>query len=498
MKRLRQYVLHGSIYGKLMLLIGLLSGVPLIVLPFVSAEAKYIPAFLFPMLFSLALGYIICVKTHRQKEIIKKAWQSPLQHGSLPVLFVWGYSFLMGALPLIISGRVGFVAAIFESVSSWTTAGLTVLDVQTMPQIFLFHRSFMQYCGGLGFIVMMAIVIQGKHSMSLFNAEGHRERLMPSLRRTSRTILKMYVGFLAAGILLYWLFGMSPFDAVCHAMTAISTAGFTTKSGSIGEYSSLSIELITILLMLAGASNFAILLSLTEGKIRNIFRITEMKFMIGILSVFIFLSTCSLAVNMNMGIGESLRQATFGVVSILSTTGYSTMDYSTWPPFALGLIMLLMIIGGSTGSTAGGIKLSRTYLLLRITRENIRKSVSPKNKITFPTFNTARGKMPVDESLIMETFGFIACYMGILVIGTLLITLTAGCSLSVAMFEFASALGTVGLSNGLTNADTNTATLIVEMAGMILGRLEIFVVFFGLGSAVRLVKQRLAKAPQHS
>jgi trk system potassium uptake protein TrkH len=216
--------------------------------------------------------------------------------------------------------------------------------------------------------------------------------------------------------------------------------------------------------------------------------------------VFVPLTAFSLAAQLDMGAGESFRQALFGVTTTFSTTGYSTMNYAQWPPFAVGLLILLMIIGGGAGSTAGGIKLSRAYFLLRITRENIRRRVSPAIKTAAPSYNTVRGKAPIDNALITDTFGFIACYIGVFIIGTLLLTLTADCSLMDAMFEFASAFGTVGITNGMTGAHTNAATLIIEMIGMTLGRLEIFVVLFGisagLGAAVRKVKAALPFKPR--
>ena len=493
LRRLKRFLVDSSNYGKLIILIGLLVGFPLVVLPFFPTEARHALAFIAPMAFSLLLGAIICRATYRRKER-NTEWQSPLQRGSLAILFVWCYSSLMGAMPFVISGQLSFARALFESVSGWTTTGLTVVDVAAMPKVFLFHRSFMQYSGGLGFVLMMAMVVQGKHSMALYNAEGHVDRLMPSLRQTSRAITAIYGGFLALGTIAYRVFGMRLFDAVCHTMSALSTAGFTTQAGSIGAYDSLPIELATVVLMLVGASNFAILFLLTEGKVREIFRVTEMRFMAGLMAVFVPLSACSLAAGLGMGVLKSLRHALFGVVTVFSTTGYSIMDYSSWTPFGSGLLILLMVIGGCAGSTAGGIKLSRTYLLIRITRENIRKRLSPAIKTAAPTYNTANGRTPIDSALVSDTFGFIACYVGIFILGTLLVTVTADCSLQDAMFEFASAFGTVGISNGLTNPTTNTATLAVEMVGMVLGRLEVFVVFIGMYSGAHMLRLWLRRS----
>ena len=494
MKWLINIISAGSYYGKLILLTGLLVAVPLVVLPFYPIELRYGPAFLYPAIFSLVLGFAICAKTYRRQESTSE-WQNPMLKGSLPVLFVWCYSFLVGAIPFVIGGSLSFSHALFESISGWTTTGLTIVeDVAAMPRIFLFHRSFMQYCGGLGFILMMVMVIQGKQSMNLYSAEGHLDRIAPNLKRTARIIFRLYSRFLVFGALLYRFFGMELFDAVCHTMSALSTAGFTTQAGSIGSYGSLPIELITVVLMLVGASNFSVLLLLTEGKVRQVLRFTELRFLLGLLAIFVPLSALSLMVDRGMGIGEGLRNALFGVVTTFSTTGYATMDYAGWPPFALGLLLLLMIIGGSAGSTAGGIKLSRTYFLVRITYDTIRKRLSPNQSVTSPSYTAVQGQMPIDASLVADTFGFIVCYMATFIAGTLLLTLTADCPLFDAMFEFASALGTVGISNGLTNAGTNVPTLIVEMSGMVLGRLEVLVVFVGISSCFQALKSKLRRA----
>lgn len=489
---MRQYITRSSIYGKSILLIGMLIAVPLVVLPFYPEEIPYASSFIIPAALSIALGLAVCFLMPNKEESVTE-WQAPLQRGSLPVLFTWCSAFLMGAIPFVISGQLSFIHALFESVSGWSTTGLSVADVTALPHIFLFHRSFMQYCGGLGFIIVMVMLVQGKQAMNLFNAEGHPDKLMPNLKQTAWIIFILYNSFLMAGTLLYSFFGMGLFDAVCHTMSALSTAGFTTQAGSIGEYGSLPIEIITIVLMLIGSTNFAILLLLVKRKFRQVLRISEFRFMLGLILIFVPLTALSLISERGMGIGEGLHNALFGVVTTFTTTGYSTMNYAGWPPFAVGLLILLMIIGGCAGSTAGGIKLSRTYLLIRITRENICKRLSSAHKTTNSNYYKAQEKTAINSALIADTTGFIACYAGILIIGTLLITLTEGCTLFDAMFEFTSAFGTVGISNGLTNAHTGTGTLIVEMVGMMLGRLEIFIVFVGIYSGIKALKRRFPK-----
>lgn len=183
----------------------------------------------------------------------------------------------------------------------------------------------------------------------------------------------------------------------------------------------------------------------------------------------------------------------FDVSSALSTTGYSGMSYTSWPPFAIGVLILMMLVGGGIGSTADGIKFSRVYLLLRITMQNIRKRLLPPRSVEVPYCVRAQGKTAIDATLAMDTTGFVACYFGFFILGVLLLTVTAGCSLTEAMFEFVSALGTVGLSIGLTTPTTGSAALIVEMFGMILGRLESFIVLIGAYSEITVLKQKIRK-----
>ena len=207
----------------------------------------------------------------------------------------------------------------------------------------------------------------------------------------------------------------------------------------------------------------------------------------------------SLSHGLGLGFGEALRQALFNASSALSTTGYATMGYDTWPAFAVGILILLMLIGGGMGSTAGGLKLTRVYLLLRMIGQNLKRKLVPGRLVDTPTYTKAQGKAKIDDTLCSDTLGFVGCYLLLFIAGALALTLTAECGLTEAMFEFASALGTVGLSIGLTGPATGSATLIVEMIGMIMGRLEIFIVltgiYFGL-NRVKFIRREHKKARQ--
>ena len=401
---------------------------------------------------------------------------------------MWGI--FIGAMPFVFSGLLTPVKAAFESASGWTTAGLSVMDVETIPCIFLFHRSFMQYCGGLGFVIIMVMLVIGKQSMNLFNAEGHPDKLKPNLKKTAQIIFFIYNGFLIVGTIFFYILGMNFFESLCHAMCALSTGGFSTRTNSIGEYNSLSIEIVTIILMLIGSTNFAVLLLLIKGKLKQVIKISEIRFFVILLLIFISVTAFSLN-GEGIGFGKAFRYSAFNIVSALSTAGYSTVGYTDWPPFTIGIMILLMLIGGGIGSTSGGIKLTRIYLTLRLAALNLKKKSLSQRNVTAPYYIKAQGKTKIDENVMSDLIGFVVFYTGIFIIGSLLMTLTENCNLTEAMFEFASAFGTVGLSIGITGTSTGTATLIIEMIGMLLGRLEIFIVLIGLCSGVKVAKAHL-------
>ena len=465
--------------GKLMVMIGLLVIAPMVILPFYSQDIGYAVYFLLPGLLSILAGGLVCAFGKRETYFSSDR-QKAQQHSNNTVLFTWFWGVAVGAMPFFLSGQLKLVQAIFESVSGWTTTGLSVMDVTRTSHIFLFYRSFMQYCGGLGFVLMMVMLVSGKRSMDLFNAEGHPDKLMPNLKQTAQTIFEMYIIFLIVGTAAYVICGMPLFDSLCHAMCSLSTGGFSTKLNSIGEYRSLPIEIVTIVLMLIGTTNFAVLLLLLRGKWRQAFQVSEVRFLF--LLLLIFVPVMALSLSGSMGFGAGLRHALFNAASALSTTGYATMSYENWPSFTIGLMILLMLIGGGIGSTAGGLKLTRVYLILRMIGLNVKRKLLSQRCVDAPTYVKAQGRTKIDGELCSDTVGFVGCYLLLFLAGALLLTLTAGCGLETAMFEFASALGTVGLSIGLTGPMTNNATLIVEMIGMILGRLEIFIVLTGFYS----------------
>lgn len=491
MKKIKKLLANRSNLGKLIMIVGLLVMVPILVVPFYPEEVVHIPFFLAPGIFSILLGGVLIVLI--KKTEIESSFQKLMEYSHLIVLSAWIYGFIMGAIPFYISGMLTFPQALFESVSGWTTTGLSVVDVSQTPQIYLFHRSFMQFCGGVGFVMVMIMFIQGKYAMSLFSAEGHPDKLMPNLKNTARTIIWMFIVLLIIGVGLYALFDMPIFDGFVHAMSALSTGGFSNKVDSIGAYNSIGIEAVTIILMLVGTMNFAVLLLIMKGDFKRVAKVSEVKLLTFLTVVFTAIIGGALFLEVYPRLDYSLRVALFNVVSAISTTGYSTVYYNDWPEYAIGLIIVLMLIGGGIGSTAGGLKLTRVVVLQKVAFDNFIKRISPSRKIRTLFITKAQGKTVIDQDLMEDTGSFFYLYMVIFIFGSLAISYTSGFGLLESMFDFSSALGTVGLSVGIATASATPPTLFVLMAGMILGRLEIFIVLVGIYSAGKLIKESLLK-----
>lgn len=476
-----------NIYGWMMMLEGGLLFVPLVVLPFFPEDAVWLPWFVVPGGLSVLLGKLVGLHSRSMASILQEKKSCQV------VLFAWAYGFFITMLPFLGLRKYRLTQILFESVSGLTTTGLSVLDVTSMAPIYLFYRSFLQFVGGLGFVMMMLVFFQDKDSMEMYIAEGHSDRLMPNIGRTAHVIFLMYSGFLALGVILYRLSGVSLFEGLLHAMCALSTGGFSNRLYSIGEYNSLPVELVTVLLMLVGTTNFAALLLLIKGKWRQLVKVSEIRFMLLLSVAFIPLMAIFLVMQNGYGGAEALRLSFFNAFSALSTTGFATCDYGAWGAAAIGIMVLLMLIGGGAGSTAGGIKLSRVYLVMRRLFSNIGGKFGPERRVKNIYFvKPVEGKVQIRGALMEEASTYMGAYLLIYMAGVLALTLAANCTLTEAMFEFASALGTVGLTIGVTSAESGNAVLWIEIIGMVLGRLEIFSVLLGIAHAGAMLRKRRA------
>ncbi|MDR3021462.1 MAG: TrkH family potassium uptake protein [Clostridiales bacterium] len=467
-------------FGRLMILIGIVTLMPVCVIPFFLSNAKYFFAFFLPSLLSVLLGMFLCSLPQKKRATYYEGFSSIIKHSSLTVIFAWSYAIFIAAIPFLFLGNLNFIQALFESASSWTTTGLRVVNPEDTPQIFLFHKSFMQFCGGVGFVLMMVMIIQNKHSMSLFRFEGHDDQLRPSLIKTARMIFILYILLFLLGTVLYIICGMPIFDSIVNTMSALSTGGASTKVNSIAEYNSVLIEAVTILLMLLGMTNFGVLILLTKRKFKQVTKVSELRIGGLVFLISIPLIATSLFLGLSISFGQGLRYSIFNVVSGLSTTGFTTLDFSVIPNFAIFIFIMIMLIGGSAGSTSGGLKLNRLYLMFRGVGLHVKTKLSPNSRILTGFYYKGQGKIAIDDTLIKDTFVFSFLYFLTFVILALLLCVTADIGIVDSLFNSASITSTTGFSINLFDQYTNNLTLVVSTIGMLIARLEIITILTGI------------------
>jgi len=470
-----------GIFGILLIFVGGLILLPLLALPFYPEELDQALYFVIPAAAAILIGFLL--KLLRPRYDIKLN----LRQGAAIVLGIWVSAALFSSLPFMLSGMLNFTQSYFEAMSGWTTTGLSVVDVTTAPHIFLLFRSIMQFFGGLGFVLIVVSALSETFGMRLYSAEGHSDKLLPNLAKSSRMIIAIYMGYFIAGTILYVIAGMPVFDAVNICMAALSTGGFAVTPDSIAAYHSFIIELITIVLMILGATNFLIHLLLIRRKFRKIINLSELKFMLFLLGVSIPLVAVVSLKDLYGNFGEALRVSLFNITSALTTTGFQTVSYSNWPAFAWLILIVMMIIGGGAGSTAGGIKYGRVYVMLKAFVWNMKRKFLPEHAVGNISINRPEGKVYIEPEIYSEAANYVFIYTIILLAGTGILS-AYGYSFQDSLFEYASALGTVGLSVGVTTPDMPAVALWSMTVGMLLGRLEIYVVFIGMIKIAKDIK----------
>jgi trk system potassium uptake protein TrkH len=421
--------------------------------------------------------------------LLRRLFPSPpnvslsIQEGGVIVLISWIVVILFSAWPFMAVLRLPFSRAVFESVSGWTTTGLSVVDVTKAGSMILFWRSTMQLAGGAGLAIIMMSAIVGPTGVGLSTAEGRGDQLVPQVRQSARLVLIIYTCYAAIGILAYYVAGMSVFDAVNHSFAAVSTGGFSTRVDSIGYWDSATIEAVTLALMVLGNLSFVTAWSLWRARLRLVVRNGEVRLMAALIplsAAAAFVFTCK---RLYPDIDKAFRVAIFETVSALTTTGFSTVSYSKWNAFGVFVLIVLMLIGGGTCSTAGGIKQFRVYLFWKLLIWEVKRSLMPRTSVMERPLWEGNRRIFVDDARVRQVGVFVFLYLMTYVLGTMVLC-ASGYTLQDSLFEFASAIGTVGLSIGVTSPDMPNVALWAETCAMFLGRLEFLVVFT---SVIKLV-----------
>jgi len=439
----------------------------------------------------------------------RTAPDSMYQRESLALVgFSWILAAGLGALPFMISGTlVNPVDAYFESMSGFTTTGSTVLqDIEATPRGILFWRSMTQWLGGIGIAVLVVAVLPylGAGGKQLFKLEapGPESRTFrPRIRDTATFLCRFYVGLSAVLFVLLWLEGMSPFDAICHTFAAVSTGGFSTRQASLGAFDSNLITITVLLFMVIAATNFGLFFAALRGQQKAFWRDAEFQIFLGILGVATILITLNLMglhghphadlkaaleegfegsryehiEEQSYGFVEAFRMSAFQAASIMTTTGFVTDDFDLWPHFSRSLLLILMFVGGCGGSTAGGFKVIRIIMLVKMAYWRLERSFRPK------TIRVVRvGEHVVEDEIQRQVSGFFVLYLMWFLLGTVLIS-GFGLPFETSTTAVLATMNNIGPGLGLVGANVDYHLLppvvkIFLSFCMVLGRLEIFTI----------------------
>ena len=388
-----------------------------------------------------------------------------------------------GSLPFLLSTQdFTFSEAFFESMSGITTTGATIIsDLDNSPKSILLWRAIMQWLGGIGIVVMAITILPllKVGGMQLFKMEGpdSTEKILPRTIEVATVIISTYIVLTLMCGFFYWIFGMTIFDSVSHAMTTIATGGFSTHNDSIGFFKSSNIEIVASIFIILGSIPFISYLKFTKGNRKIFFKDVQIRgliylLVISVIIMFLYL----LIINYESSLFDKVRISSFNVISILSGTGYVTDDFGLWGKFSLIFFLLLMFIGGCAGSTACGIKIFRLQMLLIFLKNQIKKLISP-NSVIIAKYNNQKISDDFINSVIIFIFTFLFIFLIIAMLlsisGLDFITSISGAASSIS--NVGPGLGDIIGPNGNYKAIPDISKWILS-AGMLLGRLELFAV----------------------
>lgn len=437
---------------------------------------------------TILAGSLFMLTTRDHKKEIKK------REGYIVVTFGWIFMSLSGTFPYLFTKTIpSFTNAFFETMSGYTTTGATILEkIEGLPEGILFWRSMTHWIGGMGIIVLAIAILPllGIGGMQLFAAEApgpSADKLHPRITDTAKRLWLIYVGYTVAETILLQLAGMTFFDAINHALCTLSTGGFSTKDASIAYWNGDPvIQYIIILFMFLAGTNFVLSYFAFKGKIQKVLKDEEFRFYTIFIILFTLISTAIIYTQVDvqpsayhpMVWGElesDFRHSLFQVIAVITTTGFVTADFTSWTSFLTIFFFGLMFLGGSAGSTSGGVKVVRHLLMIKNGLLEFKRTLHPRAIIPVRYNNKS-----VSEQIVYNILGFFILYMLLFIIGALVLGFV-GLDFESAVGGAASSLGNVGPGLGTLNPLENYNS--IPPFGkwwcaflMLLGRLELFTV----------------------
>jgi len=402
--------------------------------------------------------------------------------GFFIVVMFWTLLSFFGALPIYLfqNPDILFTDAMFEAVSGLTTTGSTVLSgLDDMPKSLLYHRQQLQWLGGMGIIVLAVAILPmlGVGGMQLYRAETpgpmKDSKLTPRITETAKALWYIYLALTITCALCYWFAGMSAFDAIGHSFSTVATGGLSTHDQSIGYFNSIAIEAVCVFFMFISSCNFALHFACWQNKaLRHYIKDSEVRFYFFALVSIIIISALFLWYSQEYSsIAEAFRYSVFEVVTVASSSGFGTADFSHWPALVIGLLFITSFMGGCAGSTSGGIKVIRVLLIFKLLACELKKLIHPASVSV-----TKVGNKPVSERIVGAVSAYLGAYLLVFMI-LLMAVLATGLDFVTGFSVIASALNNLGPALGDAASNFGSLPIVTKWVlclGMLLGRLEIF------------------------
>ncbi len=431
-------------------------------------------AFVITILTAVILGFFLSRKEKKKRHIIT------VKEGLAIVSYGWIILSLIGALPLFLSGGVPtYIDAFFETVSGFTTTGATVIEgVEKLPMGVMFWRSFTHWIGGMGILVFTISLLPalGVGGFQIFKAESPGPiagKIAPKMKDTAKLLYTIYMTITVVQVVLLLFGGMDLFDSLVYTFGTVGTGGLSTKSDSVGFYKSNYIHMVIGTFMILSGVNFSLYHQMFKGKFKDAFKDEELRLYLIIVAVSVFAIMLNLLFTSYNSIGLAFKDAYFQVGSIITTTGYSTVNFDMWPSFSKAILFLLMFIGGCAGSTAGAMKVVRILVMFKVIKREFIKMFHPRAVKPIKL----NGKV-IQDDVIESINAFLALYIIIFVVSTILITLE-NVDLVTASSSVAATLGNIGpgfnvVGPASTFAGYSQISKFYFSLLMLLGRLELF------------------------
>jgi trk system potassium uptake protein TrkH len=460
----------------LLLMIFSISMLPPLLVGYYYNEADVLDIFGVAFFATLVTGFVLWMPTRKQYAEMR------LRDGFIVVVMFWTVLGVFGTLPFLLSDEVqiSFIDSLFESISGLTTTGATVLSsLDQLPRSILFYRQQLQWLGGMGIIVLAVAVLPmlGVGGMQLYRAETpgpvKDSKLTPRITETAKALWYIYLLLTILCTLSYWSAGMSVFDAVSHSFSTIAIGGFSTHDANIAYFNNATIEWVAIVFMIISGANFGLhFLAWRNRSLLFYFRDAEFKMYISVLAaVSLITIVCLYVYQSHTDWFYPITKAVFQVVSIATTTGFTSENFSAWPAFLPLLLIMLSFMGGCAGSTGGGMKVIRVLLLFKQGARELKRLVHPSAE-----FAVKLGKKPVENKIIEAVWGFLSAYIAVFVVMLILLS-AAGLDQVSAYSAVAATLNNLGPGLGEVAHNyggINWFSKSVLCMGMLLGRLEIF------------------------